>query len=41
MTNYVDSQTLWDSDTSLRKVEERRLSIDIAGLRQAYRTGAP
>jgi hypothetical protein len=39
MKHYVDSQTLWDSVTSLCKMEERRLSIDIAGLRQAYRTG--
>jgi hypothetical protein len=35
----TDSQTLWNSVTSLCKTEEKRLSIDVAGLRQAYRTG--
>jgi hypothetical protein len=38
MKHYVDSKTIWDSVTSLCKMEERRLSIDIGGLRQAYRT---
>jgi hypothetical protein len=35
----TDAKTLWDSVTSLCTTEERRLSIDIAGLRQAYRCG--
>jgi hypothetical protein len=36
---FTDSQTLWNSVTSLCKTEEKSLSIDVAGLRQACRTG--
>jgi hypothetical protein len=35
----TDSQTAWDSVTSLCKTTEKRLLIDIYGLRESYRTG--
>ena len=34
---YTDSQTAWDSMTSLRSTNERRLLVDIFALREAYR----
>lgn len=39
MRLYTDSQSLWDALTSLSPLTEKRLCIDISGLRQAFRTG--
>jgi ribonuclease HI len=36
---FTDSQTAWDSVTSLCSTTEKRLLIDIYGLRESYRTG--
>jgi hypothetical protein len=36
---FTDSGTLFDAVTTLCSMTEKRLLIDIAGLRRAYRTG--
>lgn len=36
---FTDSKTAWDTVTSLNSTTEKRLLIDLFGLREAYRTG--